>query len=219
MTKAARTMAERPESSCACEVATIEPAWLRERLNGASLGEARLHGDESRVVGNSPLTPAAVLLGLVRRSDGPNVLLTQRTAHLKHHAGQISLPGGRLEAHDESPVMTALREAHEEIGLDPAAVEVLGELPTYETVTGFQIHPVVGWIEPPVSFALDPFEVAELFEVPVRFILDPTNHRRDSYLRDGQRRHFYVLPYERRYIWGATAGILVNFARLLRSAG
>jgi 8-oxo-dGTP pyrophosphatase MutT (NUDIX family) len=173
-----------------------------------------LGGDEGHDAAATRV-PAAVLLGLVPRSDGPTVLLTQRTAHLKDHAGQISLPGGRIEDEDEGPAAAALREALEEIGLAPDKVELLGGLRHYDTITGFRIHPVVGWIEPPVEFAPDPFEVAEVFEVPLGFALDPANHRRDSYVRNGQQRHFYVVPYQDRYIWGATAGILVNLARLL----
>jgi len=175
-----------------------------------------LSGDEGHERAHAPdaRTPAAVLLGLVPRDGGPNVILTQRTAHLSAHAGQISLPGGRLEA-EEGPADAALRETFEEIGIAPERIELLGGLRHYDTITGFRIHPVVGWIEPPVAFAPDPFEVEEVFELPLGFALDPANHRRDSYLRNGERRHFYVLPYRDRYIWGATAGILVNFARLL----
>jgi 8-oxo-dGTP pyrophosphatase MutT (NUDIX family) len=159
--------------------------------------------------------PAAVLVGLVPRAGGPAILLTQRTAHLRDHAGQISLPGGRMEE-GEAPVEAALREAEEEIGLPPDRVVLVGELPPYRTGTGFCIHPVVGWVDPPERFRLDPFEVAELFEVPLSFVLDPANHRRDSYERNGKTRQFYVLPYEGRYIWGATAGILVGLSRILR---
>ena len=158
---------------------------------------------------------AAVLIGLVARDGGPTILFTQRTADLRAHAGQISFPGGRMEAGDRNPIDTALREAHEEIGLQPAQVEVLGELETYDTVTGFRIHPVVGWIEPPIDLRPDPREVAEVFEVPLAFALDRANHRRDSYSRDGRNRFFYVVPFESRYIWGATAGILVNLAARL----
>jgi 8-oxo-dGTP pyrophosphatase MutT (NUDIX family) len=193
---------------------------LRRRLEAAGGGldaQGWLTGDEGHERREAPEapTPAAVLLGLVARPDGPHIVLTQRTAHLKDHAGQISLPGGRMEAEDDGPAAAALREAFEEIGLAPGKVELLGGLRHYDTITGFRIHPIVGWIEPPVAFAPDPFEVAEVFEVPLGFTLDPANHRRDSYVRNGQRRHFYVLPYRNRYIWGATAGILVNFARLL----
>jgi 8-oxo-dGTP pyrophosphatase MutT (NUDIX family) len=195
---------------------------LRLRLQdiGGRLGaRGRLAGDEGHQgVGSSAgrgRTPAAVLLGLVARPDGPSVILTQRTAHLRDHAGQISLPGGRIEATDDGPAAAALREAFEEIGLPPEKVELLGGLRHYDTITGFRIHPVVGWIEPPVDLAPHPVEVAEAFELPLAFVLDPANHRRDSYERNGERRRFYVLPYRDRYIWGATAGILVNFARLL----
>ncbi|MCL6609381.1 MAG: CoA pyrophosphatase, partial [Geminicoccaceae bacterium] len=127
----------------------------------------------------------------------------------------IAFPGGRIEPEDSDPVAAALREAEEELGLDRRRVEVLGEIARYRTRTGFLIHPVVGWIEPPAAFRPDPFEVAELFELPLAFALDPANHRRDAYEREGRRREFWVLPYENRYIWGATAGILVNLARLL----
>jgi 8-oxo-dGTP pyrophosphatase MutT (NUDIX family) len=196
---------------------------VRERLARAadpSFAGDWLGGDEGNEPsgpGGRPRIPAAVLIGLVPRgAGGPSILLTQRTAHLRDHAGQISLPGGRLEP-GEDAVAAALREAGEEIGLEPSRVEVLGGLRPYDTVTGFRIHPVVGWVErPPERFAVDPFEVAELFEVPLRWATDPANHRRDGFERDGRRRHFYVLPYEGRHIWGATAGILVNLARVLR---
>jgi 8-oxo-dGTP pyrophosphatase MutT (NUDIX family) len=200
-----------------------DPENLRRRLE-VSGGHLDSHGwvtgDEGHEHGAAALagegrTSAAVLIGLVPRPDGPQIVLTQRTAHLKDHAGQISLPGGRMEDSDDGPAAAALREAHEEIGLAPERVELLGGLRHYDTITGFRIHPVVGWIRPPVAFRPDPFEVAEVFEVPLRFALDPANHRRDSYQRNGEQRSFYVLPYRDRYIWGATAGILVNFARLL----
>ena len=191
---------------------------LRARLHRAGGDidhEGWLLGDEGHDRATGERRPAAVLLGLVDRPAGPCIILTQRTAHLRDHAGQISLPGGRLEPEDAGPAEAALREAQEEIGLDPQRVDLLGGLRHYDTVTGFRIHPVVGWIEPPVALRPDPHEVAEVFELPLSFALDPANHRRDSYDRNGLRRHFYVLPFEDRYIWGATAGILVNFARLL----
>lgn len=191
---------------------------LRARLHRAGGDidrEGWLLGDEGHDRAPGERRAAAVLLGLVDRPGGPSIILTQRTAHLRDHAGQISLPGGRLEPEDAGPAEAALREAKEEIGLDPRRVELLGGLRHYDTITGFRIHPVVGWIEPPVALRPDPYEVAEVFELPLSFALDPANHRRDSYDRNGLRRHFYVLPFEDRYIWGATAGILVNFARLL----
>jgi 8-oxo-dGTP pyrophosphatase MutT (NUDIX family) len=176
-------------------------------------------GDEGTLEtpGTAATTPAAVLVGLVDRPAGPALLLTQRTEHLRDHAGQICFPGGRIEAADAGADAAALREAEEEIGLDPARVGVLGELPSYQTVTGFRIHPVVGWVSPPLELRPDPFEVAEVFEVPLHFVLDPRNHRRQSYRRGPLTRGYYVLPYQGRFIWGATAGILVNLARTLRT--
>ena len=188
---------------------------LRERLARARGSAGRPGGDEGHEGAAGPTVPAAVLVGLVPREGGPAILLTQRTAHLRDHAGQISLPGGRMEE-GEAPVEAALREAEEEIGLPPDRVVLVGELPPYRTGTGFCIHPVVGWVDPPERFRLDPFEVAELFEVPLSFILEPANHQRDSYERNGKTRQFYVLPYQGRYIWGATAGILVGLSRILR---
>lgn len=199
--------------------AAIDRGWLADRLRREE-PLAPIAGDQGHEQPwRDPAVPAAVLLGLVAHAQGPTILLTQRTAHLRDHAGQISFPGGRIEPGDRGPTEAALREASEEIGLDPACVTILGDLDLYRTITGFIIHPVVGWIDPPVALAADPHEVAEVFEVPLAFVLDAANHRRDSYERDGQRRHFYVLPYQDRYIWGATAGILVNFARRLVTAG
>ena len=199
--------------------ATLDQAALRERLRDAlPLEESwQILGDESRKIDvEVPLTPAAVLVALVPRAGGTGVILTQRAAHLSAHAGQISLPGGRMEVWDMSTVATALRESEEEIGLEPDRVEILGSLRAYDTVTGFRVYPVIGWVaEPPAAWRADPSEVTEVFEVPLDFLLEPANHQRDSYLRNGERRHFFVLPYEGRYIWGATAGILVNFARTL----
>jgi 8-oxo-dGTP pyrophosphatase MutT (NUDIX family) len=194
------------------------PAAPRRALGG---DEGWLHGDDAgppALGGAAPRrTPAAVLVGLVDRPGEPTVLLTQRTEHLRDHAGQISFPGGRIEPGDGCAAAAALREAEEEIGLDAAKVEVLGELAPYDTVTGFRIHPVVGWIEPPFALRLDRFEVAEAFEVPLHYVVDPMNHRRHSYRRGTLTRGYYVLPYQGRFIWGATAGILVNLSSLLRA--
>ena len=163
-----------------------------------------------------PLTPAAVLVPLVERAEGYTVLLTQRTAHLEHHAGQISFPGGRAEEEDAGPVETALREAEEEIGLRRRhVVEIAGFLDLYQTITGFVVTPVVGFVTPPFELTLDEFEVAEAFEVPLEFILDPRHHEQRSVFYKGQPRRYYLIPYKNRFIWGATAAMLVNFARRL----
>lgn len=161
------------------------------------------------------LRPAAVLVGLVEHPQGFNVLLTRRTDHLQHHAGQVSFPGGRVESSDQGPVDTALREAEEEVGLPRQQVEVVGYLDPYQTVTGFLVTPVVGFIQPPVIPQPDPHEVAEVFEVPLAVVLDRHNHQRHSRVYRGQRRYFYVLPYQDYYIWGATAAMLVGFAERL----
>lgn len=157
-----------------------------------------------------PLTQAAVLVPLIDRPEGTMVLLTQRTDHLTDHAGQISFPGGRVEPDDAGPVATALREAEEEIGLDARHVEVIGRLDIYQTGTGFSITPIVAVVDPGFSLSLDSFEVADAFEVPLDFVLDRRNHERHSRTFDGVERHFHALPYHNRFIWGATAGMLVD---------
>lgn len=163
------------------------------------------------------LKQAAVLVPIIERPEGLTVLLTKRTDHLTDHAGQISFPGGRIEPDDASPEHAALRETLEEIGLAPEHVEVIGRLATMVTGTGFCIVPVLGLIQPPFTLTADPFEVAEIFEVPLAFILDPLNHERHP--RDpAATRHYYVLPYEDRNIWGATAAILVDLATVLNRA-
>ncbi|MDR2164701.1 MAG: CoA pyrophosphatase [Zoogloeaceae bacterium] len=158
------------------------------------------------------LAPAAVLFPLVDRPEGCRVLLTRRTDHLRDHPGQISFPGGRMEPGDASPRHAALREAGEEIGLVPDNVEILGELPPYATVTGFRIHPVVARLVPPLHLCLDPFEVAEVFEAPLDFLLDPRNHHRESLFYQGKQREYLSMSYEGHYIWGATAGMIRYFA-------
>lgn len=196
--------------------APLGRTWLRERLAVCRGRPAPFPGDQvERREPDRPAIPAAVLIGLRPAEGGPRILLTRRTAHLKDHAGQICFPGGRIEPEDEGPVAAALREAEEEVGLEPARVEVLGELAPYRTRTGFLIHPVVGWIEPPAAWRPAPFEVAELLELPLAFALDPANHRREADELEGRRREYWVVPYRDWYIWGATAGILVNMARLI----
>ena len=161
------------------------------------------------------LTPAAVLMPLIDRADGMTVLLTQRTAHLSAHAGQISFPGGRFEAGDGTPENTALRETEEEIGLTRAHVEVLGRLSVRETGTGYRVVPVVGVITPPFPIVPDPHEVAEVFEVPLSFVLDPANHRFETRIMSGVQRQFYSVLYGDYYIWGLTARLLVNLSQRL----
>ncbi|MDR3437218.1 CoA pyrophosphatase [Telmatospirillum sp.] len=162
------------------------------------------------------LVPAAVLIPLIRRNEGLTVLLTQRTAHLAHHPGQISFPGGRQEPEDANPTEAALRETEEEIGVPRKAVDVLGLLDVYVTITGFRIVPVVGMIVPPFTVSPDSFEVKDVFEVPLAFIFDPANHQRHSRVTpNGETRFFYALPYRDRYIWGATAAMLVNLYKTL----
>ncbi len=162
-----------------------------------------------------PLKPAAVLVGIVARVPEPTVILTQRTAHLADHAGQISFPGGRIEQDDQSPEAAALREAAEEIGLAAGHARLLGRLPVWETTTGYHVTPVVAALTPPFDLTPDPHEVAEIFEIPLSFVLDAANHQLGSRLWQGRQRQFYVLPFQDRYIWGATAGMLVTLARVL----
>ncbi len=162
--------------------------------------------------------PAAVLVGLVSHPEGLGIILTLRTELLENHAGQISLPGGRIEPGDGGPADAALREAFEEIGLGADKVEILGCLSPHDTVTGFHVYPFVGWIETPIEFVIDKREVASVFEVPLSFVLDPANHGRGSLVHGGERHHFYVILYQGHRIWGATAGILVSLAQLLGPA-
>lgn len=166
-------------------------------------------------VGDEELTPASVLFPIVLRQSGPSVLLTQRTAHLKDHPGQISFPGGRVEPADASPAATALREAQEEIGLASRHVEILGYLPEYRTGTGFRVTPVVAVVKPPFDLRPEPGEVAEIFEVPFSFLMDAANHQQHSLHYRGKLRHYFAMPYGEYFIWGATAGIIVTLARAL----
>lgn len=160
---------------------------------------------------------AAVLVPLVDQADGMiRVLFTLRTANLHAHAGQISFPGGRLESFDSGPEAAALRETEEEIGLDRRHIEVIGRLDTYLTRTGFRVTPVVGLVEPGFTLQPDPTEVAEVFEVPLAFLLEPDSLRRHSRELMGEQRQYYAFPYQQRYIWGATAGMLVNLREVLQ---
>jgi 8-oxo-dGTP pyrophosphatase MutT (NUDIX family) len=175
-------------------------------------------GVQPPVAPTSVLKPAAVLILMVNRAHGPQVLFTQRTPHLTDHGGQISFPGGRVEADDRDAIHTALRETLEETGVPMERIETLGALPNYTTGTGYHITPVVGWIEPPIDYRPDPKEVSECFEVPLDFLIDPRNHRLESAMYRGRMRSYYAVPYQRHYIWGATAGMLVTLTRVIAAA-
>ena len=162
-----------------------------------------------------PLICAAVLVPIVDRPDGLTVLLTQRTDHLRDHAGQVSFPGGRVEPSDVDHEAAALRETQEEIGLSADRIDLVGRLDRYVTRTGYEVIPVIGFVNPPFTVKPDPFEVAEIFEVPLRFLADPENHQRHSRFYNGTRREFYAMPYNGYYIWGATAGMIVNLSEAL----
>jgi len=194
----------------------VELAELR-RLLARPVNLDTVYGDDGagREVGTRP---AAVLVPIVAHPDGLTVLFTKRTAHLKAHSGQVSFPGGRAEAGDPSPEYTALREAEEEIGLPMDRVEVLARLPEYMTRTGFRVTPVVGIVTPPLELVPDAREVDEVFEVPLDFLLDPANHRRETRKIGERLASFYVIEHHGRVIWGATAGMLLTFYRSLAAA-
>ena len=184
--------------------------WLRRCFRENPPARASFRDDGARIA-------AAVLVPIVVRPHGLTVLLTQRTAHLRDHAGQVSFPGGRCEADDASPVATALREAHEEVGLEPSQLEILGLQPDYDTGTGFHVTPVVALVMPPLNLKLDDFEVADVFEPPLSWLLDPRNHQRHSYESPEKRRQFWAMPWNGRYIWGATAGMLVDLYQTMKN--
>jgi 8-oxo-dGTP pyrophosphatase MutT (NUDIX family) len=165
-----------------------------------------LHGEQSG---------ASVLIAITPQPQGLSVLFTRRTDHLYNHPGQISFPGGRIEATDASPIAAALRETEEEIGLRGNQIEVLGVLPDFGTSSGFRVTPVVGVASDGFEPRLDDFEVAELFSVPLHFLLQTTNYQRHRVERQDTVRHFYAVPYAGRFIWGVTAGILAMFAAFM----
>ncbi|MEO0421899.1 MAG: CoA pyrophosphatase [Pseudomonadota bacterium] len=179
--------------------------------SGAALLRRRI-GEAGR------LRQSAVLVPLVERDTGTTVLLTERSEALKHHAGQVSFPGGRLEPHDAGPREAALRETEEEVGIAPTEVQVIGYLDTYVTGTGFSIVPVVGRVRPYDALALDATEVASAFEVPLSYLIDPTNHRVASREFFGERVEFYEIDYDGRLIWGATAGIIVGLSEKIQGS-
>ncbi len=190
-------------------VKIITPEFVQARLAARSRPALAI---ESEIAGAR--ISAAVLIPLVNRSSGMTVMLTVRTKHLAYHPGQISFPGGRAEA-EENSVATALREAREEIGVREDQLEILGMLPDYTTLTGYRITPVVALIDPSFEPQPDPFEVAEVFEVPLSFFLDVNNHQLHRRVYQGLERQHYAMPYETRFIWGATAGMLYEFYQIL----
>jgi 8-oxo-dGTP pyrophosphatase MutT (NUDIX family) len=185
----------------------------------ASTPAFSVYGDDGAGREEGAVTAASVLVPIVTHASGLTVIFTQRTVHLRSHSGQVSFPGGRAEPEDPTPEFTALREAQEEIGLAVERVEVLARLPDYFTRTGYRVTPVVGLVEPPLTLSPDPREVADIFEVPLDFLLDPANHQRETRELPGGTVGFYVMQYGERRIWGATAGMLVNFYRQLAGAG
>lgn len=192
--------------------------WLVAALARPAPPNARNLSDGFRLPGRGgEPTPAAVLVPLVNRPEGLQVLLTQRSADLPDHPGQISFPGGRVEPDDASIAAAALREAAEEVGLPPERVSVLGRLAEYETVTGYRVTPVVGWVEPPFEVTPDPVEVADVFEVPLAFLMDPANQQRQFRMLGALRRDYWAIPYGDRFIWGATAAMLLILDRTLRA--
>jgi 8-oxo-dGTP pyrophosphatase MutT (NUDIX family) len=193
----------------------LDAAELRRRLARSAAAGSAVYGDDGAGRAEAAVTAAAVLVPIIARPEGLTVLFTRRTAQLKAHSGQISFPGGRAEPGDPSAQHTALREAEEEIGLPPARVELLGQLPEYHTRTGFRVTPVIGLIQPPLEVLPDAREVDEVFEVPLAFLLDPANHRRESREIGGRMASYYVIEHQGRIIWGATAGMLVNLYRQL----
>jgi 8-oxo-dGTP pyrophosphatase MutT (NUDIX family) len=201
----------------------LTPDALRLRFARHDAWQPEFTGDGRIAMAREP-AHAAVLVPLVAREGGLRVLLTRRTDHLRDHAGQISFPGGRAEADDGGPAATALREAHEEVGLARERVDVIGQMPTYTTVTSYIVTPVVALVLPPFDIALDSNEVAEAFEVPLAWLMDPAHHRRHVFSWEGGQRQFLSMPWQgvaadgtaREYfIWGATAAMLRNLYRFL----
>lgn len=201
----------------------LMPDALRARFAAPPPWVVEFPGDGGQMTTRAPAS-AAVLVPLVMREDGLNLLLTRRADHLRDHAGQISFPGGRVEPGDGSAEATALRETEEEIGLSRVHIELIGRLPIYTTVTAFQVTPIVALVQPGIALTLDAFEVAEAFEVPLRFLMNPAHHRRHHFSYQGSERQFLSMPWQgddslgvsrEHFIWGATAAMLRNFYRFL----
>ncbi|WP_424812913.1 NUDIX hydrolase [Roseococcus sp. YIM B11640] len=194
---------------------TAEELSARLSRPGLFAGLPAIPRDDLALPPGAVIKPAAVLVALVLREEEPGVLLTQRASHLSNHAGQVSFPGGRIEL-GETPEQAAVREAHEEVALDPSLPRILGRMPKYLTGTGFEITPVIASLRPGFHLAPDPSEVASAFELPLSTLLDPLAPRRERAEFRGRMREFWVWPHGEHYIWGATAAILVNLANALR---
>ena len=189
---------------------TLEvPAALTNPAAEGARGDLDLNPEVWRRAGVKATKPAAVLVPVIDRGE-PTVLLTLRTAELASHAGQVAFPGGKIEPADESPVAAAMREAREETGLPPTLIEPIGYLDLYLTFSGFRILPTVARVKPDFTLTPNPTEVTETFEVPLKFLMTPANHQRKTRDWSGFARDYYVMPYQNRYIWGITAGILRN---------
>ena len=191
----------------------VEAGFVSGSENRAPRGDHDLNPDFYDP--QQDLTPAAVLVPIVEDGDHLSVLLTLRTDHLHDHAGQVAFPGGRIDDVDKSPEHCALRETEEEVGLPAERVRLIGRLDTYVTRTGFEVTPVVGLVRAPYPVRPDNFEVAEVFEVPLGHFLHPESQKTERRVYQGRTRYFYAFPYGRHYIWGATAGILVNLVEIL----
>ena len=187
----------------------VPPALTDPTAQGIRRGDLDLDPILWERAGVRATRPASVLVPVIDRS-APTVLLTQRTAELASHAGQVAFPGGKIEPNDESPVAAAMREAKEEVGLASVLVEPIGYLDLYLTFSGFRILPTVARVKPDFALTLNPSEVTEAFEVPLAFLMNPTNHERKTRDWKGIRREYYAMPFENHYIWGITAGILRN---------
>ena len=195
----------------------LQPSALRMRFQESRIWTPDTRLDEQRLHEQAFL-PAAVLIPVCETSAGPEVVLTRRSAQLRHHAGQISFPGGRYEDSDADLIATALRETREETGIAEHSVEVLGTLPLYRTGTGYEVTPVVGLLQSAADWAGDASEVTEIFTVPLHFLMDDAHHFLHRYvLTPEQVRHFYSMPYGEYFIWGATAGMLRNLYHFLRA--
>lgn len=218
-----RLPVERIAGETAVDPDLLSPERLRARFAESRRAWAPEAAEEWLADQDLKLRRAAVLVPLVERPQGVTVLLTLRTDHLTSHAGQVSFPGGRSEELDSSPIETALRESEEEIGLHRRHVSILGVLPDYVTGSAYRVAPVVALVKPPFELMADPNEVAEIFEVPLAWLMNGMHHERRSFElppgtgRAGARRSFYAMPYERFFIWGATAAMLRNLFHFLRA--